>query len=64
VFNNDGIRVTTRNEQKYVINIGERWYYYDSSLTLRGHYDTEEEAIAGLKNAWNSYKEKFDQPEE
>ena len=51
MVNYDGVRIVPRSTN-YVIEVNERWYYYDRILTLRGHFETKEEAVEALRKEW------------
>ncbi|RKZ80722.1 MAG: hypothetical protein DRQ35_01745 [Gammaproteobacteria bacterium] len=53
--NYEGVRVMPRIKDTYIIEVNDRWYYYDKALTLRGSFKTKEEAIEALRNEWEQY---------
>ena len=55
--NYDGIRIILRNKKKYVIEVNDKWYFYDRTLSLRGSFETEEEATIALKKEWEDYRD-------
>ena len=41
--------------KKHVVEIGGKWYYYDTCSTLRGPYEKEENAIKALRAMYEQY---------
>lgn len=51
--NYNGIRINKRTNA-YVLNVGNKHYYYDKNSTLRGPYDTREDATTALRKAYDN----------